>query len=365
MKRAVFASLILIFIFSVGFLGGIFYSRKNKVPNLITNVVTQRLLDKYTIDNLKNSNIPAGRLVILNKISDNDKSISYEFSFEFSPTLDPKGDSKKTSGLINIPNNALNSSNSHYPLILMLRGYVDQAIYKTGDGTRNAAKYFADNGFITLAPDFLGYGDSDPEAGNIFESRFQTYTTVLTLLKTIEDLKNNSELISVSNQLRPINDQSLTEANLITNYSSIFIWAHSNGGQIALTTLEVSGVGYPTVLWAPVSKPFPYSVLYYTDESEDKGKLIRSELAKFESLYDVELYSFDNYLGDINAPLQIEQGTADDAVPLSWSKALVAKLKNLDKDVTLYTYQGADHNLQPAWNTVVEADINFYKAHLQ
>jgi alpha-beta hydrolase superfamily lysophospholipase len=334
MKRAIFASLIVIILFVAGFLGGIFYSKKIKSPNLITNVVVQRPLDKYTIENLSNTTVEAGTLEGGMKLSEADKYISYLINFNFKPDFK---NNKNISTLMNIPN-----GQGPFPIVIMIRGYIDQKTYQSGDGTRNVAKYFAENGFITIAPDFLGYGDSDSEAGNIFEARFQTYTTVLALIKTINE-----------------------NFTFAWDHKNIFIWSHSNGGQIVLTTLEASGVNYPTVLWAPVSKPFPYSVLYYTDESEDKGRLIRSALAKFESLYDVELYSFDNYLNDINAPLQIEQGTADDAVPLSWSKDLLAKLKNLDKDVTLYTYQGADHNLQPAWNTVVEADLKFYKAHLQ
>ena len=53
-------------------------------------------------------------------------------------------------------------------------------------GTKKIGEYFANNGYITLAPDFLGYGGSDSESENIFESRFQTYTTVVSLIKSIE-----------------------------------------------------------------------------------------------------------------------------------------------------------------------------------
>ena len=52
-------------------------------------------------------------------------------------------------------------------------------------GTKRVGEYFAENGYITLAPDFLGYGGSDSESENIFESRFQTYTTTLTLLTNV------------------------------------------------------------------------------------------------------------------------------------------------------------------------------------
>jgi len=144
---------------------------------------------------------------------------------------------------------------------------------------------------------------------------------------------------------------------------NVFIWGHSNGGQIALTTLEITGVNYPTTLWAPVSKPFPYSVLYYTDDSIDRGKLIRSELAKFEEVYDVEAYSLTNYLENIEAPLLVHQGKSDDAIPLDWTNNLVQKLEDKGKNVTYYTYPATDHNMRPSWDMVIARDLEFFKKH--
>jgi dipeptidyl aminopeptidase/acylaminoacyl peptidase len=151
---------------------------------------------------------------------------------------------------------------------------------------------------------------------------------------------------------------------------NIGIWAHSNGGHIALTILEISKINYPTVLWAPVSKPFPYSILYYTNESEDKGKYIRKELAKFEETYDTDAFSLDNYFPDIAAHLQIHQGTADDAVPVEWSKNLYNILRKSYKDqkfnydLDLFVYPGADHNLQPVWESATARSLSFFKKHL-
>ena len=75
-----------------------------------------------------------------------------------------------------------------------------------------------------------------------------------------------------------------------------------------MTILSITKENYPTVLWAPVSQPFPYSILYYTNESDDKGKFIRQELSKFESFYDVEKFNFVNYLDQIKADILLIQG---------------------------------------------------------
>ena len=336
--------LFVILSFVLGGLLGIALAKFNlsKNQNKLLPQIISKPLEKYTIENLSKIPAPSVPIVIEEELKKEEGFASYLISFTFDPTL--RSDSgqalKKVTGLLNLP-----AGDGPFPLIVLLRGYVDQKEYKTGDGTRRAGEYFAKNGFITLAPDFLGYGGSDKEADNIFESRLQTYTTVLSLMSSVENIPE-------------------------WDRENIFLWGHSNGGQIALTILAITGRAIPTVLWAPVSKPFPYSVLYYTDESDDGGKLIRQELAKFETLYDVDNYSFDKYLDRVNkfvsdeikAPVQIHQGTNDDAVPVSWSKALSKNLPGSSAQAgsNLLIYPGADHDLNPSWNSAILQSLKFF-----
>lgn len=81
-------------------------------------------------------------------------------------------------------------------------------------------------------------------------------------------------------------------------------------------------------------------------------------------MYDANLYSVQNYLDRIKAPLELHQGTADDAVPVVWSDSLYKKLKEDKVDIKYFTYPGSDHNLMPAWNTVVARNIAFFNNHL-
>lgn len=346
----------------VAFISGWFF--KGFIINLgsiapdtqISEISNEKPLEKYAFDKLSQSDIKAGTLMIIDTIKETDDFNSYLFAYEFNPNLDGKT-LKKTTGQINIPSGLRTSGSETQKtsVVIMFRGYINQELYRTGDGTRNASEYFARNGFITVAPDFLGYGGSDKESENIFETRFQTYVTAISLINTLEQIKINPQSVSVPDQV----------TNQLFNHSSIFLWGHSNGGQIALTTLEITGADYPTTLWAPVTKPFPYSILYYTDTSEDRGKFIRSELAKFESNYDVEKYSLTNYLDRINAPIQLHQGAIDDAVPQSWSDNLANQLRSFNKDVEYHLYPSTDHNMRPNWNIVIERDLEFFKKFLQ
>lgn len=329
---ATYALAIIIFIL-IGWFGHVLYTLpRNTSP--ITEAVSQikpTPLAKYTIENLSNTDFKESRIEIGEVLSENEKFTSYKYSMSFSPNLSEE--TKTTTGMINIP-----KKEGSFPVIVMFRGFVNQEIYVTGMGTKPSATVFAENGYITLAPDFLGYGESDKEADDIFESRFQTYVTAAVTLKSIDSIEKWDKANS-------------------------FIWGHSNGGQIALTVLEITGVEYPTVLWAPVGRPFPASILYYIDGAEDNGKLLIKELAEFQDIYDSKEFSLTQHFDKINAPIEINQGTADTAVPYWWSDELVKSLKNADVDTTYKKYSGADHNMVPSWNSAVENSLLFFNSH--
>lgn len=285
------------------------------------------------------SNIILGKIVSKNAIS-----FSQVFYYE-TPVKPGSSVMEKVSGLLNAP-----VKPGNYPVIVMYRGFVPDNIYAPGVGTQPVAGQLAANGFITLAPDFLGFGQSSPGAKDSFENRFQSYTTALSMLSSLPTLNSG---LSAS-----------YSGTLSADMTHIGIWGHSNGGHIALSTLAISGITYPTVLWAPVSTSFPYDILYYTDESDDQGKVLRKILAQFETVYNTDDFSPEKYYNWIHAPLEINQGTGDQEVPYWWSSNLVDTLKKDKVDVTYNTYPGADHNMLPSaqWNAAVLNTISFFKA---
>lgn len=338
MREKILISIALIISFGIGFMTGQIILIKTQKPSGVVQKVIDRSLEKYTIDNLSKADI---KPAIINKdklLKDFPNFTSNEFTMEFNPNPG-NNETKKVSGMLNIP-----KKGDTHPLLVMIRGFVSPKDYFIGNGTINASYYFANNGYITISPDFLGYGDSDKEPDNVFEARFQTYTTVLSLLRALQEKK-----VSI-----PEWDK-----------HNVFIWAHSNGGQIALTTLEITRGEYPTILWAPVSAPFPFSILYYSDESDDKGKSLRKAVSQFEDVYNSDLFSLDNYLSYIKAPIQLNQGTSDDAVPVSWSDNLAKILKDNGVEINYNKYLGADHQMSPLWNEVIRKDLEFFNGLLE
>ena len=289
------------------------------------SVVKDMPYEKYSFENLAKRGGVASKIEV----------VGNKFYFQ--------SEGRRISGEINFP-----ARSDLAGVIVMARGYVDKEVYKTGIGTHNAAREYAKNGYITLAPDFSGYGESDPEDENALGARLVKPVEILDLLASL---------------------RSLPGADL----QKVYLWGHSNGGQIMLSVAEILGtrdqesgirnqeLGIRGVtLWAPVSKPFPYNILYYTDDASDSGKWLRGEIANFEKDYDVFKYSIDRYISAIKIPLQIHQGGLDEAVPKKWSDDLVKVLREEEKEVKYFTYPASDHNMKPTWDSVVARDLEFF-----
>lgn len=326
--------LVSLFIAVLSFGGGYYLSDQiNKSGGVISPLgeVGKNQVDfsRYTIPALRIRGGLPGSIILGEPVSTQSGVVSAPFYFFTA--------GRKVTGLAHLP---VGYELKKLPVIVQIRGYVDRQVYKSGDGTRRSAQAYAAAGFASLAPDFLGYGGSDQPSGYIFEERFQTYTTVLDLLASLDSL--------------PFIDT-----------SRVGLWGHSNGGQVVLTVLTILGRPLPAVVWAPVSRPFPYSVLYYSDELPDQGRYLRRELANLESQVDVGEFGFASYLGWLQAPIQLHQGAADEAVPLAWSRNLADELKKAGRQVNFYVYPGADHNLMPGWGEVVIRDLQFFRSSLK
>ncbi len=381
--------------FAFGFFTSNYYTKLYDSLELLNPFVDSgKLISKpllaYSIPNLQKREYQTSKIALEKILSEEENYTSFLFSYT---TME-----KKMTGQLNIPDAITANPDQNKKAVIMLRGFVPDDIYTTGIGTKNAAAALAQAGYITIAPDFFGYGDSDPEPENTWAARFEKPITVIELLKSVE--KNGI----------PLNLESERTSNSldldVTKVSSIGLWAHSNGGQIALTTLEILRMPIPTTLWAPVTAPFPYSVLYFSDELEDEGKEQRKWISLFEDDYDVFEFSLTKHLDSLTGPIQIQHGTADDAALIFWSQEFITKVTAENKrrtqvikelaaiaatesartasasaqknaaqahtteilppvEINLITYQNTNHNMVPNWDRAIQRDIQFFAKWLQ
>ncbi len=354
----------LVFALAIGGLLGWFghlYSTQttSSIQDFVEEIIPEpaRPLQAYSFEELRKGTPRTAEITI-----EPDSVASFEAHLTYTYTSKTLG--KTMSGAVNVPL----EPKANNPIIVLLRGWVPGEGYVTGSGSKNVAAALAQAGFITIAPDFFGYGNSDPEPEDEWVGRFQKPLVV-------------TEIISA------LRTRGLALPDgFIINPKNVGMWGHSNGGQIALSTLTIAREPIPTALWAPVTAPFPYSILYFSDEEADEGLITRKWISQFDRLYDAREFSFTNYLDGLCGPLQIHQGTNDDAVLVWWNDEFTAKLdkenelreasasastdENEDKclqpiEYDYYVYPGANHNITPGWDLAVKRDISFFTKELE
>ncbi|MFZ5366577.1 MAG: alpha/beta hydrolase family protein [Patescibacteria group bacterium] len=320
--------LVLLFFLVLGALVALLLNQPQKLLSPFVGVSEKpKILEKYSFENLRRREYQGSEIKLEKVIKEESAYTSWLFSY--------LSDGKKITGMANLP-----KRKGKLPVVVMLRGYVEDEVYFTGLGTRKAAGFFAENGFITLAPDFLGFAGSSPSSLDILEARFYRPVEVLNLLASVKTLAK-------------------------ADPEKIFLWGHSNGGQIALSVLEISQKPYPTTLWAPVTRGFPQSVLDYMGELDDQGKKVKAAIEEFLKIYNPEKFSITNYFADIQAPLQVHQGMADEYIKTGWIDEFVSRMESLDKKVTYFKYPRNDHNLKQSWDLVVARDLEFFRKNLK
>ena len=75
--------------------------------------------------------------------------------------------------------------------------------------------------------------------------------------------------------------------------------------------------------------------------------------------------SSQTYLGNIDDPVLLFQGSNDKDVPEAWSDDLHAELTGLAKDVTYVEYAGEGHEYSFQWNDFMRRTAEFLTRHLK
>lgn len=225
------------------------------------------------------------------------------------------------------------------PVLVLLHNKTNKSSYSTLNSFRNASDFFARHGFVVLVPDFRGYGDSEQGAKTIG----------LQIFNAIDALN----LISGVNQI----SEALP--------SNISILGDGSGGFAALYALEANpNTIKRAILWGPRSVYFPEGIIKVARESGG-AKAGQDLIVKIKKLIPQQQWPLVDpirYLHDIKAPLIIQHGTANEAVPYSDSLDFVRNLDKAGVNYVLYSYDKDDSKFTKSLQTVLERALMFLRS---
>jgi dipeptidyl aminopeptidase/acylaminoacyl peptidase len=321
------------------FVSAIFLARQAP-PNIDPEVKSEKTIQtspspdpeaKYSIRSLKERSYGEGEIQLEKVLTEKDNFVSYLISY--------KSDGLKIYGQLNIP-----KSQKPYPIVILAHGYYNPATFTTGTGTNREAEYFAKEGFLTIAPDFRGFGQSEDQ---LDESHLFRIDYTIDLLNLIASMKK-------------------TDWDFLDK-EKIAIWGHSMGGGLAERVAIVSEDIRAFSIFGPVeSDAWDDFSRFSRNYPQIRQEVIEKFGDKEKSVDFWQKVSPISYVKEITAVFQIHHGTNDQTIPISASEKFHQALLSAGKKSEFFRYEGADHIFSgAAWEEAMEKTTNFFNTYLK
>lgn len=253
-----------------------------------------------------------------------------------------RGDGLTLSGIMNVP-----TGRGPFPAIVLAHGYIDPEVYTTGRGFERSQAYLAQRGYVVVHVDYRNHATSSPDPRAELELRLG-YT---------EDVINAA--------------LALRKARLpYVDLDRIGLLGRSMGGGVALNVAVVAPDLFDAIVaFAPVSSNVVDNYNRWLVRRAERRAIAQriartygSPKANPEFWRNVSPVTF---FGRIAVPLQIHHGTADESVPVAWSRTTYAALEAAGADARLYIYPGEQHSFGPAFGTAMARTVRFFDANLR
>jgi dipeptidyl aminopeptidase/acylaminoacyl peptidase len=244
------------------------------------------------------------------------------------------------SGVLNVP-----TGPGPHPALVLAHGYIDPAIYVTGQGLTRERDYLARAGYVTLHVDYRNHASSsnDPTA----DRRMRLGYTVDTI----------NAVLALRNGPRFVDDE------------RIGLLGRSMGGGVVYNVLTVQpGLVGAAVAFAPVSSDAVDNFERWIRPDPTRSDLTEQILDEYGAPARRPAFwrglSPRTYFDRITEPLMIHHGTSDDTCPLAWTRETVAALERADRPVRLHVYQGEEHAFGPQWPLSMRRTTAFFDRQL-
>ena len=262
-----------------------------------------------------------------------------------------KSDGLKIYALLTVPNGP--APEGGFAAIVFNHGYIPPAEYSTTEKYVAYVDGFAKEGYIVFKPDFRGHGQSEGRP----EGAYYSDAYITDVLNAVSSIKKYQD----------------------ANPAKIGMWGHSMGGHLTLRAMVISKDIKAGVIWGGVVASYDDMMNNWrrrvpwmpsTSERQFRRPSRQDLIDSFGEPKDNpdfwQSISPIYFVDEISGPVQIHHGTADESVPLGFSQSLNDSLKNAQKTVEFYKYEGADHNLSgSAFSQAIGRSVEFFDKYLE
>ncbi|CAB4938697.1 unannotated protein [freshwater metagenome] len=242
------------------------------------------------------------------------------------------------SGIMNKPR-----GKGPFPVVVLAHGYIDPAVYVTGQGFRREQDWLARNGYVALHVDYRNHAGSDDDPSSDVSLRLGYAADVI-----------NAGL-AVRGSALPFIDS-----------GRVALLGRSMGGGVAFQSMVIRpGVYDAVITYASTSTDI---VDNFNRWQRFDGNLGRRIIARYGSPEANPAFwrtmSSRNYLARATEPVLMLHGTNDESCDIEWARATERALMQAGKDVTLVEYRGAGHYLYGPWTDSIRQVKRFLAKHV-
>jgi uncharacterized protein len=249
----------------------------------------------------------------------------------------------RVTGVLNIP-----TGKGPFPAVVLAHGYIDPAIYVSGQGMTRERGYLATQGFVAFHVDYRNHAgsDNDPLAARRLRTGY-----ALDVINAVQALRRSPRV--------PVDDD------------RIGVFGRSMGGGVVYKALEIApGLAGAATAWASVSSREDENFDHFI--RDDPGD--RQELVAFvEQEYGLpgqpgsskfwRQISARTYFDRITEPVLLVHGRFDSTCPPAWARASYRALREADVDARLAWYPD-EHAFGPAFFAAMARTTGFFRAEL-
>lgn len=253
-----------------------------------------------------------------------------------------RADDLTISGIANIPR-----GEGPFPVVVLLHGYIDPAVYVTGQGFRREQDALARNGYVALHVDYRNHAGSDDDPRNDVDLR----------LGYARDAIAAVEAVRSSGIARLDGDR-------------VALLGRSMGGSVVFNALVAQpGLVDAAITYASVSTDavdnYERWIRFDDGRSQLAARIEREHGSPEDAPEWWDGVSARTYVDRITTPVMMHHGTVDDTCPVAWSRATRDALLEAGVDLTYHEYRGENHYFYGGWAQSMRRTLAFLDQNLQ
>ncbi len=250
-------------------------------------------------------------------------------------------------GVLNVP-----TGKGPFPAVVLAHGYIDPAIYVSGQGMTRERGYLAAEGFVAFHVDYRNHAGSDVDP---LAARRLRIGYALDVINAVQALRRSSDV--------PVDDD------------RIGLFGRSMGGGVVYKALEIApGFVQAATAWASVSSREDENFDHFIRGQSIRDDAVRDPLIDYvEEEYGLpgqpgsakfwREISARTYFDRITEPLLLVHGRYDSTCPPAWANASHRALREAGVDARLAWYPD-EHAFGPSFFAAMARTTGFLRSEL-